>query len=91
MFRTTRCGHPLAEMAAINCVRSFQQMLGETIFAGRLNESQLRQLQVRAQPRCPRRTAPSLALSGFESGRRVAGEPRIRRSRQRWQGSMGSS
>jgi len=47
MFRTTRCGHRLAEMAAINCVRSFQQMLGETIFAGRLNESQLRQLQVR--------------------------------------------
>ena len=48
MFRTTRCGHRLAEMAAVNCVKSFQQMLGATIFAGRLNESQLRQLQVSA-------------------------------------------
>lgn len=50
MFKSLRCGNRLAEAAAGYCIGEFRQMLGETIFAGRLNESQMQQM--RDSPYC---------------------------------------
>lgn len=45
MFKDLRCGNQLCEAAAGCCIAFLRDWLGQTIFSGRLDELQLREMQ----------------------------------------------
>lgn len=70
MFRDLTCGHQLCECAAGKCVAAFRDWLGSTIFAGRLDDWQLREMAANENvpPPAPAQCRPADLKQGTGMG-----------------------
>ncbi|CAG9464545.1 unnamed protein product [Pedinophyceae sp. YPF-701] len=68
-FRALSCGRPLTEAHAAQAIGHMRDMLGPNIFAGRLNDEQLRQMQASALIPAAKLAVPVVVRPGAEPGR----------------------